>query len=389
MDDDDPTDGVTRSDAGEALAAAGEARSEPAGDEPSTSPPARAKPPLVPTTSEPPAKMTAFLLQPAAQALKKAEYDLAVSYYRALVAARGNGDPIALELAQSYRLASQYGEAIQIYEAFAAATADADAAARARRDAETLRNTPAPFATEFASRAAREAVEAYNLGRRAFKKERYADALLYFRVASELNPDLPGPVREIGATYQQLGMAGETLPFYLEYLRRRPFGKLADEVRKRLGKLDKDALGMLSLASKLPCQAVVVERQLVPKRLPIKRMSMAPGRYKFLCINRDYALGYYETAEVERGKPTELEFRWAVLVNQLANPPGRIVLEDARRPGVMKDLGLTSPELGVLVPDDDRALKMVLRAADRSGRTEERFVRLKPGQREVIAWSDR
>ena len=58
------------------------------------------------------------------------------------------------------------------------------------------------------------------------------------------------------------------------------------------------------------------------------------------------------------------------LVNKLERPYGRIALENAKAPGVMIDLGITSPEVGVPVPADGRKLRMVLK--DDSGvRTDE------------------
>ena len=61
-----------------------------------------------------------------------------------------------------------------------------------------------------------------------------------------------------------------------------------------------------------------------------------------------------------------MTFRWAIIVNKLEQPLGRIALENPKAPGMMIDLGITSPEIGVAVPPDGRKLKMVLK--DDSGR---------------------
>jgi hypothetical protein len=96
-------------------------------------------------------------------------------------------------------------------------------------------------------------------------------------------------------------------------------------------------------------------------------------------------MALFEYATVEAGKPAAMSFRWAIVVNKLEAPYGRIALENAKAPGVMIDLGITSPEVGVAVPADGRKLKMVLK--DDSGlRTEEREVQLDPGQRLVVTW---
>ena len=51
----------------------------------------------------------------------------------------------------------------------------------------------------------------------------------------------------------------------------------------------------------------------------------------------------------------------------------------------MMDLGIDVPELGVPVPDDDRALKMVL-TDDAGTKSVTRYQKLDPGQRYSIKW---
>jgi hypothetical protein len=80
-----------------------------------------------------------------------------------------------------------------------------------------------------------------------------------------------------------------------------------------------------------------------------------------------------------------MAFRWAIVVNQLEHPYGRIALENPKAAGVMIDLGITSPEVGVAVPADGRKLRMVLKD-DTGERTEERMVQLEAGQRLVVQW---
>ena len=80
-----------------------------------------------------------------------------------------------------------------------------------------------------------------------------------------------------------------------------------------------------------------------------------------------------------------MAFRWAVGENQLERPYGRIALENPKAPGVMIDLGITSPEIGVAVPSDGHSLKMILK--DDSGiRTETRTVRIEAGQHLIVKW---
>jgi hypothetical protein len=96
-------------------------------------------------------------------------------------------------------------------------------------------------------------------------------------------------------------------------------------------------------------------------------------------------MAMFEYATVEPGKPTTMQFRWAIVVNKLERPYGRIALEKPDSPGTMVDLGITAPEVGVPVPSDGHKLKMVLK--DDSGvRTEERSVQIEPGQKLVVQW---
>jgi hypothetical protein len=112
---------------------------------------------------------------------------------------------------------------------------------------------------------------------------------------------------------------------------------------------------------------------------------VAPGSYKGLCFNSKYEMALFEYATIEPGKQAAMAFRWAIIVNKLERPYGRIALENPKSPGTMIDLGITSPEIGVAVPPDGRKLKMVLK--DDSGvRTEERTVQIEPGQKLVVQW---
>ena len=112
---------------------------------------------------------------------------------------------------------------------------------------------------------------------------------------------------------------------------------------------------------------------------------VAPGSYKGLCFNPKLEMALFEYATVEPGKPASMQFRWGVVVNQLDHPLGRIALENPKAPGMMIDLGITSPEVGVAAPPDGRKLKMILK--DDSGvRTEERSVQIEPGQRLIVKW---
>ena len=248
-----------------------------------------------------------------------------------------------------------------------------------------LAAAPDPFAGKLTPvELAAEAKQAFTLGRAASARKQYGDALVYFHIGYALAPELPGFLRELGTTYDHLNEPARKREFYRRYLVQRPFGANADVVRAELAK-DKDALGTLLVSSSLACTEMWVNRQRITGKLPDKGLAVAPGSYKGLCFNPKYEMALFEYTTVEAGKPASMSFRWAIVVNKLEHPYGRIALENPKAAGTMIDLGITSPEVGVAVAADGHKLKMVLK--DDSGvRTEERSVKIEPGQRLVVQW---
>jgi tetratricopeptide (TPR) repeat protein len=329
--------------------------------------------------------MSAFLVGNAQRAAKARDWAHAIPLYQALVVARGTGGPEQRELARLWTLAGQNDEAAKAWATYADAVTDPKKKAEATAEATRLAGAPDPFASKLElAELAGEAKQAFALGRTAFARVQYGDALVYFHMGYALAPDLPGFLRELGSTYDKLGEPDRKKEFYRRYLVQRPFGGNADLVRGELAK-EKDALGTLIVSSSLPCSELWINRQKIPGKLPAAGLAVAPGEYKGLCFNPKYEMALFEYATVEAGKPTALTFRWAIIVNRLDRPLGRIALENPKSAGVMVDLGITSPEIGVAVPADGHRLKMVLK--DDSGmRTEERTVSIEPGQRLVVQW---
>lgn len=334
------------------------------------------------------AELSQFLVKPAVAAVKARDWGRAIPLYQALVVARGPASPEAKELARLWTLAGQNAEAAEAWTAYADALSEPASSkdkAEAQAEATRLANAPDPFAEKLVLVAANaEAKLAFNAGRAAQKAQNYGDALVEFHMGYALAPDLPGFLRELGATYDKLGATDKKREFYRRYLVARPFGANADVIRDELAK-DKDQLGTLAIASSLPCTELWINRQKITGKLPDKGLVVAPGSYKGLCFNPKYEMALFEYANVEGGKQATLQFRWAIVVNKLERPLGRIALENPKAAGTMIDLGITSPEVGVAVPGDGRKLKMVLK--DDSGlRSEERQVQIEPGQRLVVTW---
>lgn len=331
------------------------------------------------------ADISAALVKPAEQAADKRDWKRAIPLYQAVVVARGPASPEARKLASLWTLAGQRDEAIKVLREFVAATDDPAAMNEAKAEIGRLEKNADPFGKQFETAAlVPEATKAFKAGRAAFAAKQYGDALVYYTMGYALAPDLPGFLRELGATYEKVGAKDRKIDFYREYLLRRPFGKNADEVRKDLAG-EKNVLGTLTVSSSLPCDQVWLNRQPLPGKLPKKDLALPPGTYKALCLNNKYEIAMFEYATVSAGQSAQLSFNWAILVNALDAPLGRISIENPKSPGVMLDLGISNPEVGVVVPADGRALRMVLKD-DSGSKVVERFQKLTPGQRVVVKW---
>ena len=335
-------------------------------------------------TKKPRAEISQFLVDSAKKASKGRDWARAIPLYQALVVARGPGSPEAKELATLWTLAGQNERAAEAWKSYSENAADAKERDDAQANANRLSSTVDPFADKLLlTTLANEAKAAFAAGRKAFAAKDYGDALVLFTIGYQLAPELPGFLRELGSTYDKLGAANQKREFYRRYLVQRPFGANADVIRAELAK-EKDVLGTLLVSSSLPCTELWVNRQRISGKLPDKGIVVAPGKYKGLCFNPKYEMALFEYATVEPGKPASMTFRWAIVENKLEKPLGRITLENAST-GLMMDLGITSPEVGVPAPADKRKLKMTLK--DDSGvRTEERLIQIEPGQRIVVKW---
>ena len=337
------------------------------------------------TTKQSRVEISKFLVAPAQKAAKARDWARAIPLQMALVVARGPASPEAKQLATLWTLAGQNERAAEAWGTYASAIADTKERDAALAESARLAGFADPFADKLALvPMGVEAKQAFTAGRKAFAAKKYADALVYFTIGYALAPELPGFLRELGSTYDKLGAAEPKREFYRRYLVERPFGANADVVRAELAK-DKDVLGTLLVSSSLPCTELWVNRQRITGKLPDKGIVVAPGSYKGLCFNPKYEMALFEYATVEAGKPASMAFRWAIVENKLERPLGRIALENPKAAGVMIDLGITSPEIGVAAPADGRKLKMILK--DDSGvRTEERMVQIEPGQRLAVKW---
>lgn len=323
------------------------------------------------------------LVGAAQRAVKARDWARAIPMYQAIVVARGTGGPEGKQLATLWTLAGQNEEAAEAWRAYAGAVDDPREKQAAIAEAQRLGAAPDPFAGKLTTQPlGTEAKQMFARARTSFAAKQYGDALVQLHMGYALAPDLPGFLRELGATYDKLGASAQKREFYRRYLLQRPFGANADAVRVELAK--DQALGTLVISSSLPCTEVWVNRQRLP-RVPDQGLLVAPGSYKGLCYSPGLEMALFEYATVEAGKQASLSFRWAIVENKLERPFGRIALENPKAPGILIDLGISSREIGVAAPADGRKLRMVLKD-DAGIRTEERMVKIVPGQRIAVRW---
>ena len=329
--------------------------------------------------------LTKFLVGDAERAAKDRKWTIAIPYYQALAAARGPASAEAARLATLWTLAGQFESAAAVWTALASATSDVKARGEALGEVTRLTANPDPFADrlELVPLAA-PAKKAFTFGRKAFAAKQFGDALVYFHMGYSLAPDLPGFLRELGATYDKLGAPEKKREFYRRYLLQRPFGVNADIVRRELTN-SKESLGTLLVSTSRPCEQLWINRQRITTKLPAAGLLVAPGTYKGLCFAPKYEMALFEYAVVEAGKPAALNFAWTIVVNKLSNPYGRISLENPKSPGVMIDLGISSNEIGVAVPPDRRVLRMEIKD-DLGSRTEKRTIKLEAGKPFNVTW---
>lgn len=333
-------------------------------------------------------ELSAFLEAPAKKAVTARAWARAIPLYQALVVARGPGSAEAKQLATLWTLAGQNERAAEAWSTYAAAVRDAKEQAAALAEAERLAAIEDPFADKLAlAPLVAEARRAFALGRQAYARKHYGDALVYFHMGYALAPELPGFLRELGATYDKLGASAQRRELYLRYLVQRPVGPNADAIRAQVANdpVARERLGTLRLASSLPCAEVYLNHQRLPGKLPARGLLVAPGSYKGLCVSPAHEMQLFEYATVHAGKTATMTFRWGIVENRLERPFGRIVLENPKAPGVMIDLGITATEVGVAAPADGRKLRMILKD-DAGLRTEERMVTIEPGRRLVVRW---
>jgi len=312
---------------------------------------------------------------PAVQIEKDAEaaitarkYAKAVTLLRGLVALRQN-DPKAttvFRLAEVYVLAGQYEEAIAELERFVKTSNDEARVTKAKAEIDRLSNTPAPFFEDvFRPEPAKaEAAKLFKLGQAFVKKKKFAEAVAHYEASMLLDPDLPGPYRASGAVYDKLGNKKKKALFFGEYLRLRPDGKTADEIRKMLAK--EKVLGKVNIEASFPCDIYINGRNMA-KKTPLGGLSLPDGRYTVTLVNQQYHVVRNMKVKVDAGKAQKARFDFGIVALKLE--PWARVKVDGKDLGLWDELGVPAGTYTLALAAHDGSKNKELQVAVQDGKT--------------------
>jgi tetratricopeptide (TPR) repeat protein len=312
------------------------------------------------------------ITDPALMLRKKAQEPAALNSGRSISLLRGatalSADPkVYAELAAAYQRAGQFDLASHEFRRYGALETDRARADAALARAKEIDEQPRGFGEGGfrAPSAAAEAEWAFKEGQKRFKAKKFKEAVPYFQAAMLLDPGVPGPYRMLGAAYGKIGEREKESKFFIEYLRVRPDGNIAEEVRKLLTKTGQ--LGYLTIESNYPCDVVINGRELQGKLTPIKKLAVPPGGYS-ISLGSDTLHGQWNIRDrvvVEAGKEATFKLPMGVLVVKLT-PWARISV-DGKYVGSYEELGLRTGDYRIHLESSDSAKQKDLTVSIQAG----------------------
>ncbi len=178
------------------------------------------------------------------------------------------------------------------------------------------------------------------------KNRKFEQARDLLTVALKLDPDLVGVYRHLGEIYEQLKDQKQADDFYLWYLRVRPAGPLAAQVRTKLSKAATETLAKITLSSSWGCYIVIGSESLTDAKgralkTPIKELTLPAGRYGigFVCQEYHVARRYWVDLAAKEARTVDFGFG-TISVN--LTPWARILAAENKPDGKPQfmDLGL-------------------------------------------------
>ncbi len=289
------------------------------------------------TASDPNA---AVLLDEGNKAYNAGDTSRAATLYDAYLQLNGQDRDILVRLAELYQSLGRNDQALPLFrratEKFCAPACTGGGClveADCRRYQEILKKISADSADDdqvpLTVRVPEVASKMFASAMELKKARKFEQARVLFTVALKLDPDLVGVYRHLGEVYEQLKDQKQADEFYLWYLRVRPAGPLAAQVRKKLSPQATGQLAKLTITSSWSCYVVIGSEQLTdargkPLKTPVKELTLPAGRYAVGYVCPDQHVARREWVTLAARESATKDFGFGVISVDL-NPWARIL----------------------------------------------------------------
>jgi len=296
------------------------------------------------------------LLEEGNKAYNNGDMARAATLYEAYLQLNAKDRDIVVRMAELYQSSGRNDQAVPFFRRVTTEFCGAGCQSNCLKEAECKRHNEVltrisrdsaaddqvPLAAKVPEIAAKIFAQAVELK----KNRKFEQSRDLLTVALKLDPDLVGVYRHLGEVYEQLKDQKQADEFYLWYLRVRPAGPLAAQVRGKLSKAATETLARITLTSSWGCYIVIGSESLTdakgrPLKSPIKELSLPAGRYAIGYVCQDHNLARRFWVDLAAKENRTLDFAFGAISVNL-NPWARIlaaaVVPDAKQS--FMDLGL-------------------------------------------------
>jgi tetratricopeptide (TPR) repeat protein len=324
----------------------------------------------------PPDKIdTTWLTKPAEAAVLQNQFPRGAILYQGAISLAPESPELLWRLAEIYTMGGQFSQAQETYDRFSKLTPDAAKKAQAQSEIKRLASMPAPFVESEITQVMSEsrfALQAVDLARRYRKQNKLPLSIRLLEAAVTMDPTLVGAYRLLGELYTKLNDPTRAQAFYVQYLRARPAGPLADQVRVRLK--DSPVLGKVTFTASFPSAVFINRFRLDAKRTtPYTDVLLPEGTYTVILHNPKYHAARKARVTVKAGEQRTVAFEFGLLDIKLT--PWARVRANGRDLGLWNPIGMPAGtyRLTFTSPDDAKTMN--------------KTVELKGGQRlEITRW---
>jgi tetratricopeptide (TPR) repeat protein len=270
------------------------------------------------------------------------------------------------DLAQAQSIAGQFAEAIEGYERLLKMSPSKELQAQAQAEIKRLKEAPAPFSDELLRQltSTADAKHAFTEGVKLARAKKNLDAIRHLRAALVLDPMLPGPYRVLGAIYERLHDPKKMADFLQDYLRIRPDGPIADEIRKRLK--PSGVLASVDLDASFPCRLWVNGRPL-DKETPQSGFLLPSGFHTISYVSADLHIIRNRRIRLTPGQTLKNRFDFGALSVKLE--PWARIRSEGRDIGLWDLVGLPVGSYQLELVANDNSKQKSLKIEIRPGKT--------------------